>query len=290
MSIVKTFYTIAIVLIVSLFPRFIYAQNACNTGYIPKPLSFFPGNTYSISQTDYCTSHVSTCDRQNQCQVRAYLSSNLVQVGTWVLAGVTGVKHARATLSNSFLLEGDPLDGTVIRANISGDASWKGRLIVGPSSGVHKSSASMVFKLFDESDGNRIVSEETLFSESCEVDTVFPSGCVRSYDDTKIYNLAVGLTRGHTYRIEFISRCRSEYDGAAVDIICDFENSSSRGMSRSDISVSIDRDYGEELDMLRMELDELRGQFDIHTHEYATGEGKGHNNVVIETSQPTKNE
>ena len=270
----------------SILPHSIHAQDACDTGYEPIPLSFYPGNTYTISQTDYCTTHVSTCDGGNICTVSVELSSNRAEVQTFVAVGVTGTKHARATLSNRFLLEGDPAAQRVIRANLSGSASWDGELAVGLSAGLIESSASILLRLVDESDSARVVTEESLFSASCEVDTIVPTNCTKFSTGSRNYNLAVDLTLGHFYRIDFINRCKVSYDGVVGNVFCGFSRDELE-MKHSEIRVNIDRDYEQELDDLREELEALRGDFDGHSHKYATGKGEGHNNIIVETGQPT---
>ena len=286
----KNFFSTPFLLFItamSLFPLTGFASSYCD-GSPTSPRSYFPGHTYTIIQGDYCSTVVSDCDGGNDCSASADLYDRRLQMQTYVIVGISDTKRAKATLSNRFRLEGDLTEERSIRANLSGSGSWAGRLMIGPSSGQIAAEVTVAIELLDETDGNRTVAEQTLHSSSCELDTLFPSACLRFPQGSTNYNFAVDLIRGHTYTIHFVAECKSSYNGAAVDVICDFEDDSvsPNGVSRSDIRVAISRDFEEELDELREQLDELLENFEVHTHEYATGKGVGHNKVTVDTGQP----
>jgi hypothetical protein len=270
----------------------VHASESCDENQIPPdPLMVYPGETYQISDGDACEYTVSDCDLGNFCFADAYLDIKRFQLKTSFATAVDGTKRAKATMYNRFQLEGDPDEDRVLRANLSGQVSWDGKLVIELGSGYIESSIDVSMKLIDLTDNNRVVAQKKMLSKSCEVDSLFPVICIKSPEGSGTYNLAVDLTRGHEYKFEFIAECKSDigFPAATIGVLCLFNDHSilgGSGISRSDIRLNIARDLEEELNLLWELYEELDVRSRLHTHEYRTGKGKGHNKVRATSSEP----
>jgi len=209
---------------------------------------------------------------------------------TFFFTAIDGTKSATGKIYNRFRIEGDPDSDRILRANVSGDVSWAGRLFIEAGSGRINASVKVWVKLLDETDNNRTIAEQEMVYSDCDISAVFPTACLKFPQGSSAYNFAADLQRGHTYRLEFAARCRSDikFPAAVAGVGCSFSDDglAPNGISRSEFRVNIERDLLEEIEQLREELYELRDQYDSHSHVYRTGRGKGHNNTKKISSSP----
>jgi hypothetical protein len=91
------------------------------------------------------------------------------------------------------------------------------------------------------------------------------------------------LTVGHSYRVSLIIRAEAVGSaGDAAGAVSDFVSTA----SWSSLSVTAGTDPTERIAELEEELDQLRDDFESHSHTYLTGKGAGHNNTEAETGAP----
>jgi hypothetical protein len=220
-----------------------------------------------------------------------------LQVTTFFFTAIDGTKHATGELYNRFKLEGDPSVELILRANISGDVSWAGRLFIEGGSGRINSSVEIWVTLIDETDNNRTIEETTLLYDECDISAVFPTACLKFPEGSTTYNIAADLQRGHTYRLSVSARCKSDikFPAATIGVGCTFSDdaASPNGISRTAFRINIEKDLEEEIERLKEEierlkeeLNELRELFSNHSHLYKTGKGEGHNSKNAISSHP----
>lgn len=214
---------------------------------------------------------------------------------------IDGTKRATGKIFNRFRLEGDPSVERILRANISGDVSWAGRLYIEGGSGRINSSVEIWITLIDETDNNRTIEETTLLYDECDISAVFPTACLRFPQGSTTYNIAADLQRGHTYRLSVAARCTSDiqFPAATAGVACTFYDDvlSPNGVSRAAFRINIEKDLEEEIERLREDVDrlqdelgELRELFRDHSHLYKTGRGEGHNSENATSSSPIRSD
>jgi len=294
--------TIGMFLIISAtaFSATTAAQSVCNISP-PIPRPFFPGNTYSVSQSDGCETSVSSCAGGNVCKAEADIVNSRLQIETFFFTAIDGTKRATGKIFNRFRLEGDPSVERILRANISGDVSWAGRLSIEGGGGRINSYVEIWITLIDETDNNRTIEETTLLYDECDISAVFPTACLRFPQGSTTYNIAADLQRGHTYRLSVAARCTSDiqFPAATAGVACTFYDDvlSPNGVSRAAFRINIEKDLEEEIERLREDVDrlqdelgELRELFRDHSHLYKTGRGEGHNSENATSSSPIRSD
>ena len=258
-----------------------------------------PGTKTEFVGAEGAYEEVSVCTGNNHC-VADWLG-NQTGVATILVEGEAQTVRAKITAYHSFTLsEGG---GSNVNALLNGLINWEGYLNVGPENAARAAIAIMV-ELFDVTD-NKAIALQTIHNDSCSAMAEEP--CYAHDTGSGGINLAVALTRGHSYEIRIAAECMSEF-AEATNVICAYiENDASYGVdfgngfvTWSNLMLSVEPDFGEaiidlreDLDALTLEVqqlildfDQLRAEFDNHTHVYLTGKGVGHNNTEAITTPP----
>jgi hypothetical protein len=135
-----------------------------------------------------------------------------------------------------------------------------------------------------------LVAVETVVDESVADGTIPVSGA-------NAVAMPLPLNRGHSYRVSLILEVQAVGSpGDAAGAVSDFINTA----SWSGLSVTAGRDpfaliakldvrvtqLETDVDDLEEAVEELREDFEAHSHTYLTGKGTGHNNTEAETGAP----
>jgi hypothetical protein len=211
---------------------------------------------------------------------RMYVSS-VVNVG---LFGTT--RTATGRLAHEFSLSPGP--DHLITAKLIGVVKWRGWLEADLGALDNTSSSEIGVSIYDVTDGTRrLVANQTLHTSSVsgQISDLPIPNFIRDIGQGG-FDLVVNLRRGHVYLCAVEATCTST-SGLVGLVTAASYSTYGRGRSvlsdgfveQTSMSITLDPDY------LAL-IDELRDDFEHHTHNYLTGRGVGHNNTVAVTSGP----
>ena len=208
------------------------------------------------------------------------------EVGALVEATADGTGVASGEVFADFNITGDgggALVGSVLSAEIDVTGVLNG---LGPNAFASVKAALQV----RDTTSDVLIAAETVADDSV-------TGGSRSLSGANTVVLPLALTSGHSYRVSLMIRAQATgSSGDAAGAVSDFVNTA----SWSGLSVTagadpfaliaqlearvdgIEADLGE----LDQKVEQLREDFDNHSHTYLTGKGVGHNNTEVETGTP----
>lgn len=213
-------------------------------------------------------------------------SSPRMYIVSGVNAGVLGTtRTATGRLAHSFSVAPGP--DHRIGAKLIGVVSWRGWLQASVGAYDNNSSSEIGVAIYDVSDGvSRIlVGSQTIHTSSVGGQLSLATSFTRDIGRGG-FALSVNLERGHHYLVAVEATCTSTsgliglataasystYDGISSVLTDGY-------VEQTSMAITLDPDY---LEL----IDELREDFENHTHGYLTGRGVGHNNADAVTSGP----
>ncbi len=250
-----------------------------------------PGETYEFTGAEGTIEEVSTCTENNHC-FTDWMDSE-VAIGTILVEGEAQEIMAKITAYNSFMVsEGD---GRMVSAVLNGMVSWEGYLNAGAVDGA-RAAVDIRVELYDMT-GAKMIASQTVHGDSCS--SMAEEPCYAHNAGSGGVNLSASLTRGHDYEVRLIAQCASAFEATATNVICAYApwnegygvdfGDGFIAWSNFELSIEPDTlemigDLRQDLDALTLEVQQLREEFENHTHIYLTGKGVGHNNTEAVTS------
>ena len=218
------------------------------------------------------------------CEVVINAAGN--EVGALVDVTQDGTGIASGDVFTEFNITGIG-DGSLVGSFLSAEVDVSGVLSgLGPNA---FASVKVSLEVTDTTEGV-LVAAETVVDESIVDGTVPVSGA-------NAVAMPLPLTVGHSYRVSLILEAQAVGSpGDAAAALSDFVNTA----SWSDLSVTAGLDpfaliaiidarltqLETDLEELEETVEDLREDFDSHSHTYRTGRGVGHNNTEAETGTP----
>jgi hypothetical protein len=215
------------------------------------------------------------------------------EVGVLVDVTADGTGAASGEVFADFNITGGG-DGALVGSLLSTEINVSGAL-----SGLGPNASASVKASLEVRD---TTSDVLIASETVADDSVTDGNLAISGSNAVV--LPLPLTDGHSYRVRLIISAQATGSpGDAAGAISDFVNTASwSGLSvtagtdpfalisqlEADVAALGARVDGIEADLgeLDQEVEQLRADFDSHSHTYLTGKGTGHNNTEVETGTP----
>lgn len=284
-SFVRPFASALALVFGSLLPATVLAQITLN-----------PGDRYRFVGADPEAVTSSNCGEVNLCgvdfgdlgveAVRMYLA-------TQVVAGVGGTtRSATGRLASFFSVS--PGDDHRIGAKLIGLVRWRGWLQADIGAYDNTSSMNIRVSIYRFPDPNDPAHRELVASQTVNNSSV--GGTISNPPVPNFerdigqggFAIPVDLERGQDYMVavEATSTTTSGLVGfLAGNSYSNFDagapSLSDGYVERTSMTITLEPDY------LAL-IDELRDDFEHHTHTYLTGRGEGHNNTAVQTSAPNE--
>ena len=214
-----------------------------------------------------------------------------------------GKRFVESTVYSEFVVDaGTSGQGHEVDATVSYDVGWQGQwFLLGILTGANDVQATVTLYLWDRDAGSKVIRQTQLHQEDVQSAGSLPEipGDVGGHLDhgSTSNSFTVKVVRGHKYRVGL--RVHAEGTGFAnASINVDYLGGAN-GASWTDLTVALGSDFEERLAHLESRVDSLTSRVDSleermnrvedevhhHTHQYLTGRGEGHNNVVATTSE-----
>jgi hypothetical protein len=215
---------------------------------------------------------VEECDDTADATCTVVINDAANEVGALVEVTANGSGIASGEIFSDFNVTGEG-DGALVGSFLSGVVNVSGVLSsLGPNA---LASVKVSLEVKD-------TSSDVLIGAETVVDDAITDGTV-PISAANAVAMQLPLTRGHGYRISLIIRAQAVGSpGDAAGASSDFASTA----SWSDLSVTAGADPFERIAELEQEVDQLREDFEGHSHTYLTGRGAGHNNTEAETGAP----